>query len=307
MDRYSLFLDESYDDAADVYVVGGLIVPSEGVATLSAAVRQVSTDLVRDQRAELKYAEDRDVKALLAKHGRDIGDAREAMAKIPGAIGGVVLVASIILDPTVDPKAGSLNPLSWAFLRSVSHFTNFLHDVGAATDPGSHSVTADRFPNKKHQTAFHDAYGESFESVPHGWSPSEMGLHDFITESDATYCPPLRLADFFAGTVRAWALAERRYDNDPSAITGKATGRTRFGLNRYMPYVRGRRGRPDQKGGFGLAIWPEDRRPQLDLWLARTRGRRGDEVYQDARTEVTVNTGGELVLTLSSGTKRSWE
>ncbi|NJD62732.1 MAG: DUF3800 domain-containing protein [Deltaproteobacteria bacterium] len=42
MDQYSVFLDESYVDAADVYVVGGVIVPSDRVAALSDAVKQVS-------------------------------------------------------------------------------------------------------------------------------------------------------------------------------------------------------------------------------------------------------------------------
>ena len=307
MDNYSLFLDESYDDSADVYVVGGVIVETNKVAALSAAVSRVSLDLVGDKHAELKYAEGPAVRAMLAEHGSSIGAAREAMAKVPETVGGVALVASIILDPTVDPKAGSLKPLSWAFLRSVSHFTNFLRDVGGSTAPGSHVVTADRFPNRKHQTAFHDAYRESFESVPYGWAPRAMGLLDFITEADATHCPPLRLADFFAGTVRAWALAERRYDAAPGAFTGRDTGRPRYALNRYMRHIRGKRYAPDQKGGYGLAIWPEDRRAQLDLWLARTRGRRTDEVYEGPSSEMKVNADGDLVLRLTSGTDRSWE
>lgn len=307
MTNYSLFLDESYDDGADVYVVGGVIIDSDRVAALSEAVKDVSFNLVGDKHAELKYTEDPSSKALLARHGKDIGDAREAMALVPEAVGNVTLVASIVLDPTVDAKAGSMKPLSWAFVRTVSHFTNFLHDVGATTDPGSHLVVADRFPNKQHKTVFHGAYRESFETVPVGRAPKAMGLHDFITESDATYCPPLRLADHFAGTVRAWVLAERRYDAAPGAVTGRGTGRTRHNLMRYMPYIRGRRSRTDQKGGYGLAIWPEDGRPQLDLWIAHTAGRRDDEIYRGPTAETKLDADGELVLTVNWGTQRSWE
>lgn len=307
MAKYSIFLDESYDDAADVYVVGGVIIESNRVAALSEAVKNVSLDLVGDKQAELKYTEDPAVKALLARHDKTVGDAREAMAAVSETVGGVTLVASIVLDPTVDSKAGSLKPLSWAFIRSVSHFTNYLHDVGAITDPGSHLVMADRFPNKKHQTAFHVAYQEAFERVPHGWSPKVMGLHDFITEGDATHCAPLRLADFFAGTVRAWAMAERRYDDNPGPRTGKDTGRTRFAVNRYLPHIRGKQYRPDQVSGFGLAIWPEERRPQLDLWIAHTRGRRHDVIYRAPTAEVKPDEDGRVVVHVDWGTKRSWE
>lgn len=295
MDGYSLFLDESYDDAADVYVIGGVIVKTDKVAALSSAVTQVSLDLAGDPRAELKFS------------GANSGAARDAMAKVPGNVGGVVLVASIILDPTVDPKAGSLRPLSWAFLRSVSHFTNFLHDVGASSDPGSHVVTADRFPNKQHKTVFHAAYQEAFDTVPYGWSPRDMGALDYISEGDATFCPPLRLADFFAGTVRAWALAERRYDADPGAVTGKGTFRTRYAINRYMPHIRGKRSAPHKKSGYGLSAWPESSRAQLDLWLARTSGRRMEEIYEGPSAELKTNADGVRVLKFSSGTDRSWE
>jgi hypothetical protein len=307
MGTYTLFLDESYDHAADVYVVGGVIIETERVAALSAAVSDVSKQLVGDKNAELKYTEDPAVRALLHKHGKGISDVRAAMAAVPATVGGITLVASIILDPTTDPEAGSLQPLTWAFLRNVTHFTNFLSDVRASTAAGSHSITADRFPNKKHQTAFHDAYRGTFEYVPYGAAPAAAGVLDFISEGDATYCPPLRLADHFAGTVRAWAMAERRYDAAPGPLTGKETGRPRYALNRYLPYVRGKRYSADQKGGFGLAIWPDGARPQLDLWLARTRDRREDEIYRGPSTKIITKADGGLVLSVDWGTPRSWE
>jgi len=255
----------------------------------------------------LKYVDDAASRALLSKRGKDASDAREAMAKVPAQVGGVTLFASIILDPTSDQKAGSLKPLSWAFLRSITHVTNFLGDVGAPTEPGSHDVTADRFPDRRHQTAFHDAYREAFDYVPHGRTPKAAGLHDFIREADATHCAPLRLADFFAGTVRAWALAERRYDADPGSRTGKSTARPRFSLNRYMPHIRSGSYGGRRKSGYGLAIWPDSRRAQLDLWLARTRGERADEVYREQGAEVGRNEAGELVLRVTAGTVRTYE
>jgi hypothetical protein len=305
--RYSLLLDESYDDAANVYVVGGVIIATDLVAELSAAVSQVSRDLVGDERAELKYTESREVKSQLASHGTSTSAARERMALVPGKVEGVVLVASIILDPTSDATAGSLKPLSWALLRCVTHFTNFLSDAGASTAPGSHLIIADRFPGRTHHTAFHDAYRDAFDAVPHGSTPKSMGVLDFMTEADATHCAPLRLADFFSGTVRAWAHAEHRYDANPNPFTGKDTSRPRYALNRYMHFIRGNRRSPDQKGGYGLAIWPEDRRPQLDLWLARTRGRRIEETYEEPHTGLRKRNDGSFALTFTPGTTRSWE
>ena len=306
MTGYSLFLDESYDDSADVYVVGGVIIETSRVASLSAAVSQVTLDLVGDKHTELKYTEDPATKIMLSAHGLTIASAREAMASVPATLGGVTFVASIILDPTVDERAGSLQPLSWAFLRTLTHFTNFLDDTRASTDAGSHYITADRFPTKGHQTVFHDAYRRSFDRVPYGKSPRDSGLLDFITEADATHCPPLRLADHFAGTVRSWAMAERRYDANPGPLSGKNTGRTRHGLKRYLPYIRGMRFNPERKSGYGLSIWPEDRRPQLDLWLAHTRGRHVDEVYRAPATRVET-VAGELVISLDPGSDRIWE
>lgn len=306
--RYSLFLDESYVDAADLYVVGGFIIETDRVETLCAAIGNVSLNLVGDPYAELKYAEeDRQTKALLTRFGKDSSDAREAMALVPQTVGGITFVATIILDPTADQKAGSLKPLSWAFGRTVQQFTSFLHDVGAPTAAGSHEITADRFPDKAHKTAFLDAYRRNYASVPHGWSPLETGVRQFITESDATYCLPLRLADHFAGTVRSWAMAEQRFDASRGAVAGRATGRTRYAVNRYMPYVRGRHDRPQQKGGYGLAIWPEQNRGQLDLWIAHTNGRRGDEIYNAPSAAVEQGPNGEDLLVIDWGTQRSWE
>jgi hypothetical protein len=101
-------------------------------------------------------------------------------------------------------------------------------------------------------------------------------------------------------------MAERRYDADPGPVTGKRTARTRYSLNRYMPHIRGRRFRPNQKGGYGLAIWPEDRRPQLDLWIAHTRGERMDEVYMEPDLGLEMRNGA-AVLVYKAGTRRSWQ
>jgi hypothetical protein len=102
-------------------------------------------------------------------------------------------------------------------------------------------------------------------------------------------------------------MAERRYDADPGALTGKGTFRTRYALNRYMPYIRGKRYAPHKKSGYGLSIWPDGHRPQLDLWIAHTHGRRMEEIYEGPSAEVKTNADGELVLKISSGTERSWE
>jgi len=102
-------------------------------------------------------------------------------------------------------------------------------------------------------------------------------------------------------------MAERRYDAAPRPPPGRGTARTRFALNRYLPHVRGKRHSADQKGGYGLANWPDDRRPQLDLWIAHTRGQRMNENFVGPHSEVKVKADGERVLIVDWGTRRSWE
>lgn len=305
MSGYTLLLDESYDDQADVYVIGGVIVATDRLNALTDAIGQVTYNLSGSRDAEIKFADAPSVRKVLSPRGISIGQARWAMAGIPETVGGVTLVASIILDPTVDPKAGSLNPLSWAFQRSLTHFTNFLSDAGASTAPGSHQVIADRFPNKQHKTVFHESYREGYSWAPYGPSPRVAGLMQWITESDATFCPPLRLADHFAGAVRAWALAERRFDQASDAR--RTPHREPKLMLRYMPSIRGGGANGRRKAGYGLSMWPKDYRPQLDLWLARARGVRVEEAFTAAQIEVSETDGGVPRIRLTPGTRRTWE
>jgi hypothetical protein len=62
---------------------------------------------------------------------------------------------------------------------------------------------------------------------------------------------------------------------------------------------------PDRIGVFDPHA--ESGRPQLDLWLARTRGRRTDEVYRDDTAEVVEDEQGVRVLRMVAGTQRTWE
>jgi len=307
MSGYTLLLDESYDDSADVYVMGGVAIETRRLAVLSRAISQVSFDLTGDRHIELKYADDPETRRVLSAHGKTVGNGRWAMAGVPTTVRGITLVAAIILDPTVDSKAGSLRPLLWAFQRCITHYTNFLSDIGATREPGAHEVIADRFPNKKHKTVFHESYGEYFDVALYGRAPQDCGLQDWITESDATFCPPLRLADHFAGAVRAWTIAERRYDQNPGAGTGKNTASPRNLLMQYRPHMRGRLGRPNQKAGYGLSIWPRDKRAQLDLWLARTRGYRTEESFVPEHAELKDAAPGHLIVHFEPGTPRTFE
>lgn len=306
MAGYSLLLDESYDESTDVFVVAGVIIESDRLALLADAVAAVAELLTGDGRAEVKYADDPVFRGLLAGKKKTIGNARWAMSTVPKTIGGITIVASIIIDPTADPKAGYLPPLRWGFQRCITHYINFLSDLGPAPGIGVHAVIADQFP-RKHESEFHAAYRDQFDRRPFGNTPHQVGMQRWLHEVDATDCAPMQLADHVAGAVRAWTIAEKRLDLRPGPTTGKATAGPRNLMRQYIPRFRSAPWNPNKKSGYGVSIWPEACRPQLDLWLARTRGERVDELFVPVHMDISARQDGERVLRIDPGTKRTYE
>lgn len=287
MTGYTLLLDDSYDPSADTYVMGGLIIETSRLSQLADAVSHLAWELTGDDTTELKHTEEPELVERLRARGNTIGTSRWKMSGLPTAIGGITFVASIILDPTADPDGGAIDPVSWSFQRSVTHFMNFLTDAGTDWPPGSHGITVDRFPRSTSQS-----------------STRRTGA---TTESPGWELPP-RSSESNRGGRRASmgdGRAEVRFRSWPSNWEGNRDGSQ---IAEQVPSRRqGRNVQPKPQDWFRAGYLATASRSAARPWVARTRGERIDEAFVPVHMDVRINADGQRVLWMNPGTRRSYE